>query len=117
MTETERTVVKSYVPAYQKATWQREAGEMGMSQSEFVRAMVQAGRRNIALDTAESRSSGTNPGGQALEEGIRQLLHEEPRTWEALQAEFVDRLQEALEAMQSAGELRYDPSEGYVLDE
>ena len=41
----ERKVVKAYVPAYQKERWQEHADELGMNQSEFVKCMIQAGRR------------------------------------------------------------------------
>ncbi|MFT4957036.1 MAG: hypothetical protein ACI9EZ_000344, partial [Halobacteriales archaeon] len=78
--DTERSVVKTYVPAYQKALWQRQAETLEMSQSEFVRTMVQAGRRGFdgfedeqtstresteevefAADTEESQKAGTEP--------------------------------------------------------
>jgi hypothetical protein len=117
MAETDRTVVKTYVPEYQKDTWRSDAEEMGMSQSEFVRAMVQAGRRDIELEPAEGGSGGVDPGGQALETCVRQTLEDGPRTWDQLRDEFVDRLQATLEAMQSAGELRYDPADGYAIDD
>ena len=40
----ERTSVRTYVPEYQKEAWAAHADELDMSQSEFVRTMVQAGR-------------------------------------------------------------------------
>lgn len=46
--DTSRTAVKTYVPAYQKRLWADHADELGMSQSEFVRTMVQAGRRGFS---------------------------------------------------------------------
>lgn len=51
--DTSRVAVKTYVPAYQKEAWAAEAEELDMSQSEFVRTMVQAGRRGFLdeLDT------------------------------------------------------------------
>ncbi len=52
---TERAVVRTYVPAYQKAHWQDHADELDMSQSEFVRTMVQAGRSGF--EPPESTSS------------------------------------------------------------
>jgi len=48
--ETERVSVSTYVPAYQRATWAAEAESMGVSRSEYVRLMVQAGRRSFDLD-------------------------------------------------------------------
>jgi len=46
--DTSRTAVKTYVPAYQKRLWADHADELGMSQSEFVRTMVQAGRSDFS---------------------------------------------------------------------
>ena len=89
--DTERTAVKTYVPAYQKREWKDHAEELGMSQSEFVRTMVQAGRRGFeppesdaaATDADRStsrdrpadpgsngdRSSASNPRGSSGEDG------------------------------------------------
>src|SRR6056297_3280818 len=44
----DRRSVKTYVPAEQKDRWREHADELGMSQSEFVRTMVQAGRRGFS---------------------------------------------------------------------
>lgn len=49
----ERTAVRTYIPMSQRDTWDDHAAELGMSRSEFIRTMVQAGRR------------GFNPGGHA----------------------------------------------------
>jgi len=55
--ETERVSVSTYVPAYQRETWTAEAESMGVSRSEYVRLMVQAGRRSFDLDGAGDRGS------------------------------------------------------------
>ena len=52
--DTTRTSVKTFVPAYQKDEWKRHADELDMSQSEFVRTMVQAGRRDFDLEPVEA---------------------------------------------------------------
>ncbi|MEZ3114717.1 DUF5805 domain-containing protein [Halobaculum sp. MBLA0147] len=49
MSTDEQTPVTTRVPAYQKEAWRADAEELGMSQSEFVRTMVQAGRRELGL--------------------------------------------------------------------
>lgn len=46
----ERKTAKTYIPAYQKEEWKEHADELGMSQSEFIRCMVQAGRKVFAPD-------------------------------------------------------------------
>ena len=58
--DTSRKTVKTFVPAYQKDAWKRHADGLDMSQSEFVRTMVQAGRRDFELEP--SASSGAAPG-------------------------------------------------------
>jgi hypothetical protein len=46
----QRTVVKTYIPKYQKEMWSEHANKLNMSQSEFVRCMVQAGREVYEVD-------------------------------------------------------------------
>ncbi|WP_254830672.1 DUF5805 domain-containing protein [Haloglomus salinum] len=102
--ETERVSVSTYIPAYQRATWEAEAESMGVSRSEYVRLMVQAGRRSFELgDTDDSspppdtddrssehtaggsdavtrhnsektRSSPSDPGDDGLEDRVLDLL-------------------------------------------
>ena len=57
--DTVRTSVRTYLPEYQKAKWEEHAEELGMSRSEFVRTMVQAGRRGFL----EGGSPPSDPGG------------------------------------------------------
>ena len=45
--DTSRTTVKTYVPSYQRDEWDAHADDLEMSRSEFVRSMVQAGRRGF----------------------------------------------------------------------
>jgi hypothetical protein len=115
MAETERTVVKTYVPRYQKDRWERDAEEMGMSQSEFVKAMVQAGRRDLDLDTEETGSGGSNPGGNALETWVRNTLAEGGRDWDGLREALARDLEETLGSLQGSGTVQFTPEEGYVL--
>ena len=60
--ETTRKSVKTFVPAYQKAEWKRHADELDMSQSEFVRTMVQAGRRDFDLESVAVSASEEDAG-------------------------------------------------------
>ena len=55
---TDRVSVKTYVPAYQRAEWDDHADELDMSRSEFVRTMVQAGRRGFEPTDRETRQAG-----------------------------------------------------------
>lgn len=120
----DRRSVKTYVPAYQKSEWERHADDLGMSQSEFVRTMVQAGRRGFTLteDTTpvEGQSTGENPGDNGLESRIETVLEDGPTAWEDLLAEISadleTRLEESLEALQEQNRVRYNGREGgYTL--
>ena len=119
----ERAVVKTYVPAYQKEIWREHAEALGMSQSEFVRSMVQAGRSGFELgDSNESmenplehRSGDVTPGGNDLEDRVLAELSE-PRSWEELltflTGDVEDRLDEVLETLQERNEIRYSGRDG-----
>ena len=48
--DTSRVVVQAYIPAYQREAWDEHADVLGMTRSEFVRTMVQAGRRGFGGD-------------------------------------------------------------------
>ena len=121
--DTERATVKTYVPVYQKAEWQAHADDLDMTQSEFVRTMVQAGRRQFDLDPVEAEDSGPDPGGQGLEEHVLDVLGSEGAlAWddllETLTEDIEDRLDEALDELQSDNRVKYSGREGgYTLAE
>jgi hypothetical protein len=126
---TERTRVQTYVPAYQKTIWEDHADDLGMTQSEFVRTMVQAGRRGFlgaganeaaAEEHSEGTSSGSDPGGERVETVVVEALADGPRDWdelvEELTADVEDRLDEVLGSLQEEGRLRHSGRDGgYVL--
>ena len=123
--ETTRTSVRAYLPEYQKSEWDEHAEELGMSRSEFVRTMVQAGRRGFLKD----ESSASDPGGNGSETGsnrtdletaVVDALRGETRGWEGLLAELTDdveeRLDETLQDLQEADRIRYSGRDGgYTL--
>ena len=121
MSQTDRVSVQTYVPADQRDRWRREADELDMSQAEYVRTMVQAGRRSFGLGgetTADEPSSpGATPGGEGLKDRILDALDEGGITdWETLLSAVTDdieaRLEEALRELQSEGRVRHSPREG-----
>ncbi|WP_440006444.1 DUF5805 domain-containing protein [Halomicrococcus sp. SG-WS-1] len=119
---TDRAVVKTYVPKYQKSEWKAHADDLDMSQSEFVRTMVQAGRRGFDLGSAEPSEGGSNPGGDGLEDAVLDILADEPLSWdelvERLAGDFEDRLDDALGDLQDENRVRYSGRHGgYVLVE
>jgi len=117
---TERTTVMTYVPAYQKAEWKTHAEQLGMSQAEYVRTMVQAGRKGFELDSQtsdlEGSSGDTNPGGHGLETRVLDTLESGVLSWgelvESLSSNFEDRLEETLESLQAENRIRYSGREG-----
>ncbi|WP_152041706.1 DUF5805 domain-containing protein [Salinigranum salinum] len=125
--DSERTRVQTYVPAYQKSIWEDHADDLGMTQSEFVRTMVQAGRRGfLSADRSEHEAAGEassdpNPQGEGIEERVVALLTDSgPLDWDQLVERLVDdveeRLDDALTTLQEENRLRYSGREGgYVV--
>ncbi|QDX41260.1 DUF5805 domain-containing protein [Salarchaeum sp. JOR-1] len=121
----ERTSVKTYVPRWQKEEWVSDAEELDMTQSEFVRAMVQAGRQNIQIGAGEGGSEDLDPGGDGVETGLKEdvrscLESEGTLGWDELLAavtdDVEDRVEEAIQSLEDEGAVRYRPREGgYTL--
>jgi hypothetical protein len=125
--ETDRTSVRTYIPQYQKEQWKSHADELDMSQSEFVRTMVQAGRSGFDPDTSsnpeKTNVSGSNPRGNDLEDRILDILDSgDHYDWDellsALTGDIEERLEKALQDLQSEGRVQYSGRNGgYVIDE
>jgi hypothetical protein len=137
--DTSRTTVRTYVPAYQRDEWDEHAEQLDMSRSEFVRAMVQAGRRGFGDEgdgTAQSAaergrseeggstdSADANPGGRPMEERVVGVLSEDEfLSWDellaALTEDMEERLESALQQLQGSNRVRYSGRNGgYTLDE
>jgi hypothetical protein len=64
-----RTKVVTYLPAYQRDRWGDHAEELGMNRSEFVRTMVQAGRRGFGAEERDKTKDGADETGKAGERG------------------------------------------------
>lgn len=64
----ERAVVKTYVPRRQKEEWVEHADRLGMTQSEFVRCMVQAGRAEFEVPSEQpTAETASHPTAQSAE--------------------------------------------------
>lgn len=127
--ETERVAVQTYVPAYQKELWTADADRMGMTQSEFVRTMVQAGRSDfefpplstVDAEPADVSIEGDTEGDDMFRDRILELLDsDEPVGWDglvdALTEEIEADLDRTLETLQSEDAIRYSGRQGgYVL--
>ncbi|MEY7849912.1 DUF5805 domain-containing protein [Natrarchaeobius sp. A-rgal3] len=117
---TERTSISTYLPAYQKAEWESHADDLGMSQSEFVRTMVQAGRKGFEPAEKELPSEGSDPGGNGLETRVLELLSTDTYSWdellEAISDDVESRLDDAIGDLQANNRIRYSGRhDGYVL--
>jgi hypothetical protein len=93
-----------------------------MSQSEFVRTMVQAGRRGFEGSPGETHSPDATPRGDDLETVVLDLLREGSKTWEDLRGAVVGdmeaQLDETLEDLQEENRVKYSGrAGGYVVDE
>lgn len=123
--DAERVAVRTYVPAYQRDEWEREADQLGMSRAEYVRTMVQAGRQEFSLDSlpaepqnsAEPPSSGFDPRGDSLRTRVLDVLErEEVCDWDELVAgvtgELEDRIESTLDELQRENCVRYDGRRG-----
>ena len=51
-----RVTINTYVPEYQRDLWKQHAELLDMNLSEFVRAMVQAGRRDFDIGTKNNEN-------------------------------------------------------------
>lgn len=126
--DTERTVVQVYVPAYQRDVWDEHADELDMNRSEFVKAMVQAGRRGFGGEPAvEAGTEADDVSGDDAAEAdlpaqvIASLSEHECLSWDELLVEVTGdieaRLEETLQELQEHGTVRYSGrAGGYILD-
>lgn len=114
-------VMKTYVPANQKERWQEHAAELDMNQSEFLRSMVQAGRRGFELEPPEARVPDVTPGVDGLEDRLLAVLDSEEFTEfdelvDVLTAELESRIDETLQMLVAADRVRHSNVEGgYAL--
>jgi hypothetical protein len=133
--DTERTSVKTYIPAYQREEWERHAEELDMSRSEFVRVMVQVGRRSFDGfvppaggdgfgDPIKSEDSPDETGSEdeLSDRVVEALAERDTLSWEELLSELTDdieeRLEETLDGLQHENVVQYAGRHGgYTLVE
>ena len=115
----DRVSVQTYVPAGQRDRWREEADELDMSQAEYVRAMVQAGRRgfDLADEGDEPASPDATPGVDGLKSRVLAVLEEQGAAdWDALLAGVTDdieeRLDETLEELQDENRVLHSGRQG-----
>lgn len=125
--ETSRTVVQTYVPAYQRDVWDEHADELDMSRSEYVKTMVQAGRRYFDEQPADLDGSADSDDEDDESKGldtqiVSYLSGADVATWDELLAgvtgDIESRLENSLQQLQDDGRVRYSGRDGgYVLME
>ena len=128
--DTSRAVVQTYVPAYQRDQWDEHADELDMSRSEFVKTMVQAGRRVFdghvvpqdSDDEHQSSEAPTNRDSDLADRVIEILDEDGPLQWDDLLREvsgdIETRLENTLQQLQEENSVRYSGrAGGYVLED
>jgi hypothetical protein len=120
--EGERVSMKVHVPRWQKDEWVAHANQFDMTQSEFLRSMVQAGRLSFDESrTDKPDSPDATPGGDDLEERVLNVLRGSGHfTWDDLLAGVTDdieeRLDDALDALQENNRIKHSGRNGgYTL--
>ena len=115
----DRVSVQTYVPADQRDRWREESDELDMSQAEYVRTMVQAGRRgfDLADGSDEPTSPDVTPGVDGLKSRVLAVLEEQGAAdWNALLAGVTDdieeRLDETLEELQTENRIQHSGRQG-----
>jgi len=124
--DTSRAVVQTYVPAYQRDVWDDHAEELGMSRSEFVRTMVQAGADPAAVGSAGDSSADTEDTPDASESTVRDRVIEAldergSLSWdelrEAVAGDIEQQIEDTLGSLQEQGQVRHSGRQGgYVLE-
>ena len=126
--DTSRSRGQTYVPKYQKDEWKEHADELDMSLSEFVRSMVQAGRKGftgseVAVEDGKTEKGGADqysdadPKGRRLEDRVLSILADgDSYDWDELVAAVTDdveaQLDETLQELQARDQIRYSGRDG-----
>jgi hypothetical protein len=120
--DTERTVVQTYIPAYQRDQWDEHADRLGMNRSEFVKAMVQAGRSEFGANEPGGSTQSEPDQEKSLEAEVCEILEESgPLSWDELLSDLTEdiesRLDATLQDLQSSDRVRYSGRDGgYILE-
>ncbi|ELY44139.1 DUF5805 domain-containing protein [Natronorubrum bangense] len=125
MADDDRVAVKTYVPQYQKEIWRAQADALEMSQSEFIRTMVQAGRQEFEIPSDQSSAgapTGTEsePDDEFADRILEVLERNGVLGWDGLVEALIDDVEADLDAelqrLQDENTIRYSGREGgYVV--
>ncbi len=115
--DSESVAITTYIPQHQKSKWESHADELEMSLSEFVRTMVQAGRRGFGDTEPDStQSADVNPGSNMQKTVLQALDENEGLTWDELvefvQTDLESSLETAVIKLQEADDITHRPRDG-----
>lgn len=115
--DTDQATVRTSAPQYQKDEWVEHADELDMSLSEFVRSMVQAGRRGFEAPAGERDANGTEGAMDDLRGRLLDALADaEYLSWEELVDEIVDDIEAdvetELQALLDENRVEHSPRNG-----
>lgn len=119
--DSERVSARTYLPEYQRDIWDDDADRLDMTRSEFIRSMVQAGRRGFTGDEAPGAGDAGDDrlpaiAGEAVLTALDQLdtvRYEELR--EILVEDMTRALDAALDELQAENTIIHTRDEGYTL--
>jgi len=119
--DTESVNVQSTVPAYQRDEWDAHADELDMTRAEYVRTMVQAGRRAMSGEFPRNEEDDDEDDDLRVDvlEAIREGGHVSFDVLvSALAADFEERMGAVLDDLQNDDLIRYNGRRGgYVAVE
>lgn len=122
--ETERVSARTYIPEYQRDIWDDHADRLDMTRSEFIRSMVQAGRRGYTGEAIDETPGAGDAGDDRLPaiasdavltalEQLDTVRYEELR--EILVEDMTRALDAALDELQAENTIIHTRDEGYTL--
>lgn len=134
--DTSKVVVQTYLPEYQRDEWDAHADDLDMSRSEFVKTMVQAGRRGFegaprpesdpappspSANSTPTQSDSAQASDTLKETIIEALSAQSHLSWDELLTAVTDdiesQLEETLQELQAEDRVRYSGRHGgYTLD-
>jgi hypothetical protein len=119
--DTKRVSARTYLPEYQRDIWDDHADRLDMSRSEFIRSMVQAGRRGFTGDEVPGVGDAGDDRLPAIAsdtvltalDQLDTVRYEELR--EILIEDITRALDAALDELQAENTIRHTRDEGYTL--
>lgn len=103
--------------------WDEVADEMGVSRSQALRLLIQAGMHNLQCEPANTPANQSQSGitNQAVRSEVRAAVEGEPVEFddlvEAVAGDLEEQIARAVEELTESGVIAYRPGKGLVRDE